>query len=87
MRIFFACLVGYCILLANGFLPSEEVTEGRPDYSHASITLAAIYRATSDVIVNVISPGKYNASDPDGTITTYFGNTLFLLIICLCTSL
>lgn len=87
MRIFFACLVGCCILLAKGFLPSEEVTEGRPDYSHASITLAAIYRATSDVIVNVISPGKYNASDPDGTITTYFGNTLFLLIICLCTSL
>lgn len=75
MRIFFACLVGCCILLAKGFLPSEEVTEGRPDYSHASITLAAIYRATSDV--NVISPGKYNASDPDGTITTYFGNTLF----------
>lgn len=85
MRIFFACLVGCCILLAKGLLPSEEVTEGRPDYSHASITLAAIYRATSDV--KVISPGKYNASDPDGTITTYFGNTLFLLIICLCTSL
>lgn len=77
MRMFIVYLVGCCILLARGFLPSKEATDGRPDYSHASITQAAIYRTTSDVIANVISPGKYNASDPDGTITTYFGNEHF----------
>lgn len=56
------------------FLPSKESTDGRADYTHASITQAAIYYATADVIANVIDPGKYNTSDPDSTIDTYFGN-------------
>lgn len=81
MPTFVFILLGCCVLLARGFLPSKESTDGRPDYTHASITQAAIYHATSDVIANVISPGKYNASDPDGTITTYFGNEQILRIM------
>lgn len=81
MQTFVFILLGCCVLLSRGFLPSKESTDGRPDYTHASITQAAIYHATSDVIANVISPGKYNASDPDGTITTYFGNEQILRIM------
>lgn len=81
MPTFVLFLLGCCVLLARGFLPSQESTDGRPDYTHASITQAAIYHATSDVIANVISPGKYNASDPDGTIRTFFGNEQILWIM------
>eukprot|EP00105_Crassostrea_gigas_P002672 XP_011415273.1 PREDICTED: uncharacterized protein LOC105319429 [Crassostrea gigas] len=72
MPTFALFLLGCCVLSVRSFLPSKESTDGRQDHTHASITQAAIYHATSDVIANVISPGKYNASDPDTTITTYF---------------
>lgn len=81
MPTFVLFLLGCCVLSVRGFLPSKESTNGRPDYTHASITQAAIYHATSDVIANVISPGKYNASDPDTTITTYFGNVQILRMV------
>nr|XP_022340887.1 von Willebrand factor A domain-containing protein 7-like [Crassostrea virginica] len=72
MKLSLFFILGYYILLAKGFLPSQESTDGRPDYTHASITQAAIYQVAADVIANVIDPTKYNASDPDGTIQTYF---------------
>lgn len=81
MPTFVLILLGCCVLLVRGFLPSQESTDGRQDYTHASITQAAIYRATSDVIANVISPGKYNASDPDTTLTTYFGKEQILRLM------
>lgn len=81
MPTFALFLLGCCVLSVRSFLPSKESTDGRPDYTHASITQAAIYHATSDVIANVISPGKYNASDPDTTITTYFGNVQILRMV------
>ncbi|XP_055998101.1 von Willebrand factor A domain-containing protein 7-like isoform X2 [Ostrea edulis] len=55
------------------FLPSQESTNGRPDFTHASITQAGIYYAAADVITNVLSPGKFNASDPDSVIIGFFG--------------
>lgn len=73
MIILIALLIG-CVPMTWAFLPSKESTDGRADYTHASITQAAIYYATADVIANVIDPGKYNTSDPDSTIDTYFGN-------------
>ena len=78
MKIFLFFILGYYVLLAKGFLPSQESTDGRPDYTHASITQAAIYQATADVIANVIDPTNYNASDPDGTIQKYFSNLIFV---------
>ena len=77
MKIFLFFILGYYVLLAKGFLPSQESTDGRPDYTHASITQAAIYQATADVIANVIDPTNYNASDPDGTIQKYFSKSFY----------
>ena len=77
MKILLFFFLGYYVLLAKGFLPAQESTNGRPDYTHASITQAAIYQATADVIANVIDPTNYNASDPDGTIQKYFSNFFF----------
>ncbi|XP_061188708.1 uncharacterized protein LOC133196872 [Saccostrea echinata] len=72
MKLLITFLLGCCILLTKAFLPSKESTSGRPDYTHASITQAGIYYAVADVIADVINPGKYNSSDPDGTIMNFF---------------
>ena len=85
MKLSLFFILGYYILLAKGFLPSQESTDGRPDYTHASITQAAIYQVAADVIANVIDPTKYNASDPDGTIQTYFSNFSFIFFLQLYT--
>ena len=79
MKLSLFFILGFYVLLAKGFLPSQESTDGRPDYTHASITQAAIYQATADVIANVIDPTNYNASDPDGTIQKYFSNFIYFL--------
>lgn len=59
-------LVGHLV----AFLPSME--NGNSDHTHASITRAAIYLATADVINYVIDLKKYNSSDVVETVNGYF---------------
>lgn len=61
-------LVGHLV----AFLPSMENGNGQSDHTHASITRAAIYLATADVINHVIDLKKYNSSDVVETVNGYF---------------
>lgn len=74
MLIFVLFLLGCCVFLVRGFLFFEESIDGRFDYIYVSIIQVVIYYVIFDVIVNVISLGKYNVLDFDMIIIMYFGN-------------
>lgn len=74
MLIFVLFLLGCCVFLVRGFLFFKESIYGRFDYIYVSIIQVVIYYVIFDVIVNVISLGKYNVLDFDMIIIMYFGN-------------
>lgn len=74
MLIFVLFLLGCCVFLVRGFLFFIESIDGRFDYIYVSIIQVVIYYVIFDVIVNVISLGKYNVLDFDMIIIMYFGN-------------
>lgn len=61
------------VICTKAFLPSEESSDGRADYTHASITEKAIYHAASDVILSIANTRKHSASDIRGTLSKYIG--------------
>lgn len=69
----------------DAFLPSMESSNGQSDHTHASITRAAIYQSTAEVIKHVIDLGKYNLTDAVETVNGYLSKYfLFLIYISKC---